>query len=167
MSTRFLVSLAAAVAVVLGARFRFASLPLRRLARPIAGTDVVLAGVGVVGLAFHCGAMFFRRLLEPLPGTGAAIGEIRALGTASIVWYLVPAVLLVIGLRRLHLVAPAVAAFALAAVGITMYDGGSVQIHLAAVFVAVVVLVGVAATLVLPPRRRRGRGVRLPVRLPG
>ena len=155
MSTGYLVSLAAVVVSVLSARLLFAALPLSRLARAITVTDGVLAVVGAAGLAFHCGAMFFRRIVAALPRTEAAVSDIRDLGIASIVWYLVPAVLVLFGLRRTHIVAVAVVALALAAVGVTMYNGGSLQVHLAAIFGSVVVLVTVAAALVLPPWQAR------------
>jgi len=154
VSIRFLIGLAIIVAIVVGARFLSAVLPLRRLARPIAFRDAVLVGVGVVGLTFHCGAMFFRRVVEVLPGTGPVIGDIRALGTASVIWYVVPAALVLFGLRRLHPVGLAVVALALGAVGITMYNGGSLDVHLAAIFVSVVLLVGAVAALVQGPSRR-------------
>lgn len=154
MSAAFVVSVAAVVAVILGSRFLLTALPLAHIALPISIADAVLAGVGVLGLAFHCGAMFSRSLVAWLPGTGPAIHEIGALGTASVIWYLVPALAVLLGLRRQHPLAVVVVALALAAVGITMYDGGSLQAHLTAIFVAVVILAGVATTLLLPPWRR-------------
>jgi hypothetical protein len=87
--------------------------------------------------------------------------RINALGTASIIRYAVPATLVVLGLRRQHPAALAAVALALTAVGITMYDGGSLSTHLTAIFVSVVVLTTVASTLVLlrggalPPSARR------------
>lgn len=35
-----------------------------------------------------------------------------------------------------------------------MYNGGSLQAHLAAIFMSVLILVGVTAALLLPPWRR-------------
>lgn len=152
MSIGFLTSLAVVVVVVVGTRFAFDALPLRR-AVPVTVTDAAVAGVGVVGLAFHCGAMFFRSLVEAWPGAATVISEIDALGTVSVIWYVVAAVLVLLGLRRQYPVPLAVAAVALIAVGVTMYDGGSLHAHLTAIFISVVVLAGVAATLVLPPWR--------------
>ncbi len=154
MSTGFLGSLIAVVALLFGTRFLFAALPLRQLAVPVTITDAVLAGGGVLGLAFHCGAMFSQSLVEWLPGTGSVIREIGDLGTASILWYVAPALLVLLGLRRQNPAALAVVTLALVAVGITMYDGGSLAAHLTAIFVTVAILAAVAATLVLPPRRR-------------
>lgn len=153
MSTPFLLSLAGVVVVVLGARFLLAGLPLRGLARRITLPDAALIVVGAAGLAFHCVAMFFRRVVDPLPGADAVISDIRALGTSSIIWYVVPAVLVLLGLRRVHPAALAVAALAFVAVGVTMYDEGPLDIHLAAIFTSVVILALIAATLVLPPSR--------------
>jgi hypothetical protein len=158
VSTRFVVSLVVVVAVVLGARVRSARLPVRRFAKTVTVADMVLLGVGVALLAFHCGAMFFPPLVDPVPGVDAAARHIRALGAASIVWYVVPAVLVPLGLRRQHLIGQAVVAIALAAVGITMYNGGSLQAHFAAIFVSVLILVSVTAALLLPPwQRARGQ----------
>ena len=153
MSTPFLLSLAGVVVVVLGARFLSAGLPLRGLARRITLTDAALIVAGAIGLAFHCVAMFFRRVVDPLPGADAVISDIRALGTSSIIWYVVPAVLVLLGLRRVHPAALAVAALAFVAVGVTMYDEGPLDIHLAAIFTSVVILALIPATLVLPPSR--------------
>ena len=153
VSTRFLVSVGVVVAVILAARLALSALPLRGLARRVTLGDAALAVVGAAGLAFHCVAMFFRRLVEPLPGTDAVVTDIRALGTASIIWYVVPAVLVLLGLRRVHPLGLAAAALAFVAVGVTMYDEGPLDIHLAAIFTSVVVLALIAATLVLPPSR--------------
>lgn len=155
VSSSFVASLAALVVIAIGARFLLAPLPLRRVAMRVTPTDAILAGVGMVGLVFHCAAMFFRGLVEPLPGLDTAIADIRALGIASVIWYVTPAVLVLLGLRRQHPIALAVLALALAAVGFTMYNGGALQPHLTAIFVFVVILSSIAATLVLPPWRRR------------
>lgn len=151
-------SLLVVVAVVLGVRVWSARLPVRKLARTVTVADVLLLGVGVALLGFHCGAMFFPQLVDWPPAVAAAADDIRALGAASVVWYVVPAVLVLLGLRRQHLVGQGAVAVALAAVGVTMFNGGSLQAHLVAIFVSVVVLVGVTAALLLPPwRRPRGQ----------
>lgn len=159
MSTGYLVSLALIVAAMLGARWLFPFLPVRRLASPMTAADAVLAAVGMAGLVFHCGAMFFRSVVAALPGAGAVIDEIDALGTTSIIWYVGAAVLVLLALRHQHPITLGVVALALVAVGVTMYDGGSLQTHLAAIFILVLILAGVAAMLVLPPRAVRARGV--------
>ena len=92
--------------------------------------DAALIGVGAAGLAFHCYAMFFRRTAEHLPGVHSAIRSINAMGTSSRVWFIVPALLVVIGLRRQNPVVVLVVAATLVAVGVTMYDHGPLRTHL-------------------------------------
>ncbi|HEY8788965.1 MAG TPA: hypothetical protein VIM10_07540 [Actinopolymorphaceae bacterium] len=98
--------------------------------------------------------MFFPSAFGTLPGTRSPINEINALGTVSITWYVLAAMMALLGLRRQHAAAPVVVAVALVAIGVTMYDGGPVRTHLVAIFGSVVILAVVAAVLVLPPWRR-------------
>lgn len=153
MSTGYLISLAASFAIVLGARFVFASLPLRRVATPMTIGDAIFAVAGIVGLLFHCGAMFFRSAVSVLPGTHTLIHGIDAMGTFSIIWYVVAAALLLLGLRHQHPIMVVAMVLALTGVGTTMYDGASLQVHLASIFIFVVTLAGIAAIAVLPPWR--------------
>lgn len=146
--------MAASVAVILSARLLVRSLPLRRFAVRMTPAASVLAGIGIVGVTFRCGAMFFRSAVGALPGAQWSIGEIDALGAVSIVWYVIAAAMVPLGLRRQHAAAPVVVAVALVAVGVTMCDGGPLRPHLVAIFGSVVMLAGVAAVLVLPPWRR-------------
>ncbi|CAA9342212.1 MAG: hypothetical protein AVDCRST_MAG72-893 [uncultured Nocardioidaceae bacterium] len=157
MSTSFVLSLIALVALVIGARLLLGGLPLSSLAKRLSVPDAVMTGVGLLGLAFHCGAMFFPGLVTAIPGAQAAADAINALGTASIVWYVVPALLVLAGLRRLHWSGPAAISLVLTAVGVTMYNGGPLEVHLATIFAAGVVLAMVAAVLVLPPSGRNRR----------
>ena len=157
MSPRFVVSLLAAVIVVLAARALWAGLPLPKLAKRVTVVDTALLATGIAVLAFHCGAMFFPRLVDPLPGTGAPASDIRALGAASIVWYVVPAILVLIALRRQHVTGQAAVAVTLTAVGVTMYNGASLQVHLAAIYISALTLAGVTAALLLPPWTRHGQ----------
>lgn len=144
--------------MLLSARLLLGFLPLRALAVPVSVADAALVLVGLLGLVFHCGAMFFPGRFDRIPLALTAIRQINRLGTVSIVWYAVAAILVLAGLRRQHPVAVIVVALALAAVGITMYDGGPLHVHLAAIFTAVVVLAGCGAILILPPwRRDRGQ----------
>lgn len=154
MSTGFLVSLVAVVLALLSARFLIAALPLRRAAVRLTVADLVLATFGMAGLIFHCLAMFFQSVVKALPGTDPVVSGINALGTTSIVLYVVPAVLILLGLRRQPSIPWAVVALALTAVGVTMYNGGSLQVHLTAIFISVVLLAGNAAMLLQPPGRR-------------
>jgi len=154
VSSSFVIGLAVVVTAVLGSRFLVPGLPLRRVATPISVSEAMLSGVGVAGLALHCGAMFFPHLVEPVLGAGGVASDIRALSTASIIWYVVPSAMVLFGLRRQHPVALTAVALALVAVGVTMYNGGSLQVHLVAIFVSVLALASTASLLVLPPSRR-------------
>ncbi|MGI8417270.1 MAG: hypothetical protein ACR2P2_13920 [Nakamurella sp.] len=155
MPTPFVVSLAVVVVAVLAARFVLAGLPLRRVAVPMTIVDLVLAVIGVAGLVFHCGAMFFPAVTHRLPGGDGLINQVNAFGTASVAIYVVSAALVVFALRHQHPIPLIVVSLALLAVGVTMYDGGSLHRHLTTIFVAVVVLACVTSTLVLPAHRRR------------
>jgi len=154
VSSQFVLGVIVVVAAVLGARFLVPGLPLPRVATPITVSQSMVSGVGVAGLALHCGAMFFPRLVEAVPGLAGVASDIRALGTASIIWYAVPAGMVLLGLRRQHPVAVTAVALSLVAVGFTMYNGGSLQVHLVAIFVSVLALAGTASLVVLPPWRR-------------
>ncbi len=153
--TSFVLSLTVVVVVALAARVVLAGLPLRRVAVPMTILDLVLAVAGLAGLVFHCGAMFFPALAHKVPGTSGLIRQINAFGTGSIAWYAVPAALVLFALRRQHPLPLTIVSLALLAVGVTMYDGGSLHRHLGAIFAAVLVLAGVTSTLVLPAHRRR------------
>jgi hypothetical protein len=154
VSRGFVTWLALAVVVIVASRYVFVGLPLRRIAVRVTVTDAAFISVGLVGLAFHCGAMFFRNTAQRIPGSHSAIRAIDAMGTASRVWFIVPAILVVIGLRRQYPLALLAVAAALATVGATMYDHGPLRTHLTAIFLAVVIHAVVAATLVLPPWRQ-------------
>jgi len=105
-------------------------------------------------LTFHCVAMFFASVAARLPGTGDVVSDIRALGTASVLWYVAPAVLVLLGLRRLlHWGALIVTVIVLLSFGVTMYDGGPIDQHLFAPFISVVALAAMLASLVEPPSR--------------
>lgn len=159
MSTSFVLSLITVVAVAMCARLGLGGLPLRNLAERLSVGDAVISGIGLLGLAFHCGAMFFTGLVEAIPGAPGPVETINALGTASIVWYIVPSVLLPAGLRRLHWSGVMAVSLTLIAVGVTMYNGAPLDVHLATIFAAVLVLALVAVTLVLSPTSAPGRSV--------
>ena len=151
MSATFVVSLTLVVLALLAARLLHPALPLRGRATNLRFAEVALIVVGLTTLTFHCGAMFFTTLVARLPGTDAAIDAIRALGTASLLWYVVPACVVLSGLRRVHWGAFTVIGLALLAIGVTMYNGGPVEQHLLAIWFGVVLLAAVVATLVRPP----------------
>lgn len=153
VSTGFRLALGVALAALLVVRLHLASLPLRGRATTLSFSELGLVGVGLAVLTFHCAAMFFRSLAERVPGAGNVISDIRALGIVSLLWYAVPSLLVLVGLRRLPRVALLVPVVALLFIGVTMYDGGSLDQHLFALFVGVVALAATFATLVRPPSR--------------
>ncbi|MDJ0351441.1 hypothetical protein [Pseudarthrobacter sp. PH31-O2] len=152
MSNEFLLSLAAIAGVLLVIRLLAPAVPHARLARRVTPGELVLAVAGVAGLVLHCGAMFFGSVVAAIPGTGSVIAQINAMGTASILWYVLPAALLLAGLRRQQLFAVVVLAVALLAVGVTMYNGAPLATHLVTIYAAAVVIAAIMFLLVLPPR---------------
>lgn len=151
MSAPYVVALSIVVGVVLASRLLVPALPVPRLARRLTVVDALLLGIGLVGLGFHCGSMFFTSIVQAVPGTTRAINEINAMGAASKIGYSVPAVFVVLGFRHQHPAAVILVAVALAAVGITMYDGGTLATHLTAIFIAVVLIAAVVSLLAVPP----------------
>ncbi|MGI8458402.1 MAG: hypothetical protein ACR2LI_09860 [Propionibacteriaceae bacterium] len=152
MPVSLVVLLIAFVVAGVAARFLSAGLPLRSAAR-LWVADVVLVVVGLLGLVLHCTAMFFPALVLGLPGTDAAVAQINALGAASVAWYVLPVVVLMLGLRRVPRLAMLVLTVAFLAVGLTMYDGGPVDIHLIVIAATVLVIVATMAALVRPTVR--------------
>lgn len=155
MSDRYVTTLAVVVVLVLISRYVFSFLPITQWATPMSVVDAIVFGVGCAGLALHCGAMFFPSQVRALPGGHEVIRVVDPLGTHSIIWFAVAAGMVMIGLRRQHVVAWLAAAGGLAAVGYTMYDGGLLQTHLTTIFITVVLLAAILAGLVVPPWRRR------------
>ena len=154
MSSTFLLTLAAAVALLFALRLLIPALPVPGRAVRLRPVDAALVAAGSVLLAFHCIAMFFTSLAERVPGAGSVIQDIRALGTASVVWYVLPAIAVLLGLRRLPWTALGLAVFALLWIGITMYNGGSLDQHLVAIWLGVALLAAVLAALVMPPKTK-------------
>lgn len=151
MSRSYLISLAAVVAVAVLARLVTPALPLRRAARQMSALQALLGGLGLAGLALHCASMFFRRTVALLPGTDSISADIRALDTLSVLWYVAPAALVLLALRRQHPAAVALVALALTGVGVTMYDGAPLHTHLTAIFLSVLAIAVVTAALVRAP----------------
>src|SRR5450755_3370799 len=151
MSGEYLAGLGLVVSVLLGARVVLASMPLHGLARSVTWSDAVVGVAGVLGLVVHCEAMFVPTAIGVFPGSGAAIRQINAMGTGSVTWYVVAALLVLAGLRHQVGFALALVGLALVAVGVTMYDGGSLPVHLLAIFLSVTILSGVVAFLAQPP----------------
>jgi hypothetical protein len=139
MSTGFLLVLVALPAVLFALRLTTAALPSRH-AHPIGRIDAVLLVLGTLGLVFHCTAMFFPEQTALVPGTDAAAAAVNRFGTASVLLFVVPCVLVLVALRRVRSPVLAVLAVTLAAVGITMYTGSPLDVHLATIAAAVLVL---------------------------
>ncbi len=112
--------------------------------------EAALGVIGSLGLVAHCSAMFYSEpflgTLGGVPGVRAYVDAVNAMGSASIVAYAVPAALVLIAARRRPPHAVVVLA-ALLAVGVTMYDGGPLPVHLAAITLLVVVLAWLVSPL--------------------
>ncbi len=155
MSRSYLISLAAVVALAVLVRLVIPALPLRRAARQMSAAEALVGGLGLAGLALHCASMFFRRTVALLPGTDSISADIRALGTLSVLWYVAPAALVLLALRRQHPASLGLVALALTSVGVTMYDGAALHTHLTAIFLWVLAIAVVTTALVRPPVVRR------------
>lgn len=131
-----------------------AKLPWMTYARPSTWPDVAMLAVGVLGLVLHCVSMFYRDLLAAVPGMGGYIQAVNAVGAASIVLYVLPALLVLVALRRQHLVAVIIVATTLIAVGVTMYNGGPLSVHLVTIAAATIAISGTVALLMRRPGDR-------------
>lgn len=151
MSTGFVVTLALVFLLMLLSRLLVPGLPLRRTATRLTALDFTLATVGLIGLVLHCASMFYRSLVASVPGTADVISQINSMGTASMIWYIVPSLLLMAGLRRQNVVALFVLAVALIAVGVTMYNGTPVPTHVNTIFAAATAIGAITFLLVIPP----------------
>jgi riboflavin transporter FmnP len=98
--------------------------------------------------------MFYRTLFDGIGPLSPLVVMVNEMNAASIILFVVPALLVLIGLRRHYWVALAVLALTLLVVGVTMYAGSPLNVHLGAIFVAVVALVGHVALFVIPPWQR-------------
>lgn len=154
MTAEFALALAVTIVVILILRLVLPQLPLRRLAVRLTPIDAALLVVGVAGLAFHCLAMFSRQIFEPLPAIRPLVALVNSPGIPSVVFFAVPALLVLVALRRQQRLAGAIIALALLAVGMTMYVVGSLQVHLVTIFASAVLLAAVVAFLTIAPWRR-------------
>ncbi len=136
---------AMAFAVRWGTRF----FPVAR-AHALRSADYALIVAGSLGLIFHCTAMFFPSETARLPLTDALAEAIVAFGSASIALYVVPAALVLLGLRRIPLLALAGVSVALVAVGVTMYNGTALNIHLSTIMAASFAISWAVASLTRP-----------------
>lgn len=138
-----------AVAVLTGAARLLTGGPLlRRRAVPLGRAELLVAGVALGVLVFHCASMFFAPWTDALPG-GPTLGEaVRALGTASSWSYWLPAVVLLLAVRRVWWPGPLLLAVTLVGVGYTMFWPHPLPTHLAWLAAAVLTVVAVAGFLV-------------------
>ena len=155
MTAGFSITLAVSALLILLARFVAPQLPVKSRAVRLSVPDTALVGVGVLGLLFHCTAMFSRGIYDGAPAAKPLVGLVNSMGVVSVVLFVVPAVLILIGLRRQQRGALAVLGLALVAVGVTMYIGGPLRLHLATIFAATIVLAVLVSLFVLAPRRAR------------
>lgn len=139
MPPSFVVSVALVVLGLVALRL-IGLFPVLAAARPIGRVDALVAFIGALALGYHCLAMFFPDLGRAVPGGVALVPVIGDAGVASGILYVLPAVVLLAGLRRLHPLAVALNALGLLSVGVTMFDGGPAVVHLSAIAVEAVVL---------------------------
>lgn len=143
-----MVSLVLAVVTVVAARLLLAARSRSIRASRASRSDALLVVLGWLGLSFHCSAMFYRAAVDWIPGVGPLVNAVNAMGVTSAAAFVVPAALSLLGLRRTRPWLIGSVAVALAAVGITMYNGGSLGVHLGAIFCAVVLMALATAELV-------------------
>lgn len=155
MPSSYVISLVVVVVAVMTSRLLPAARVQASSSRRASRSDAVLVLLGWLGLTFHCSAMFYRSAVESIPGTGSLVETVNAMSTASVVAFTVPAALLLVGLRRARpwLIGSVFAA--LAAVGVTMYNGGSLDTHLTAIFVAIVLIAFATAELLAAGRTEK------------
>jgi len=162
MTAAFSISLAVICALIVAARFALPRLPLARAGVRVGLADLTLLALGILGLTFHCTAMFYRQVYGGILVAQPLVDAINGMAAASVALFVVPALLLLIALRRQHWIALAVMTLALIAVGLTMYLGSPLRLHLVSIFIAVVVLVGVLSLLVRGPSHRQDAGALAP-----
>jgi len=107
----------------------------------------------VAALVFHCAAMFFADWVNAVPFADEPARSVRALGLVSQVAYWVPAVGLVIALRRVWPPGLGLLTATLLGVRYTMFVPHALTTHLAWIAGAAITLVMIAAALVVPLRR--------------
>ena len=140
MPSSYVVSLVLLVAAAVALRLLLAARVGARGSGRANRWDMLLVLLGWLGLTLHCGAMFYRSTVEAIPGTDALVQAVNALGTASVVAFVVPAALVVVGLRRARPLLVVGVFAALTAVGVTMYNGASLEVHLTTIVAAAVLL---------------------------
>jgi hypothetical protein len=159
MSTSFVLTLLGVAAALLVLRLVVPGLPAQRITRRLSPLDLALTVLGVLGLVLHCASMFFGPVVGAIPGSGSVISQINSMGTVSMIWYAVPALLVLVGLRRQHWIALILLATSLLAVGITMYNGTALSTHLDTIFAAGVMIAATVFLLSTSPWRREPKPI--------
>lgn len=118
-----------------------------RAARTLAPVDLAVLLLGVLGLVVHCTSMFFGFLLTWIVPIRPFLQLVNALGAGSQVAYAVPAVLVLVALRRQHWWALAGVFLTLLAVGVTMYDGSPLRLHVGTIVAATAAIASVGTLL--------------------
>ena len=149
----FWAALMATAVVGVGARLA-ARRPLwPRHARRVPAVELAAAAGAVAVLVFHCAAMFFREWVDVVPVARALAASVRALELTSQVTYWVPAMVVVLALRRVWLPALGLLVVVLGGVGVTMFVPHALSTHLAWLAAAAVTVVLIGSALVVPLRR--------------
>jgi hypothetical protein len=145
-------ALSAVVVVAAAARLALRRPLLPSRAAPVPGVQLAVVAVAVVVLVFHCASMFFAGWTDALPG-GRPLGEqVRDMGAVSQWAFWLPAVVLLVGLRRIWAPVLLILALVLAGVGVTMFWPFPLTVHLGWIAAAVVTLAGIGSALVRLPR---------------
>jgi hypothetical protein len=153
MPLPFTLALIALAVVLFGARILVRALPLGTKTRPFTVLDLALVIIGLLGLVLHCGAMFFRDLVGGIPGSDGYITAVNQMGAGSVMLYIIPAAVVLAGLRRQQPLAVTLVGLTFLAVGITMYDHGPLNTHLTAIFASGTALLATLSLLVPSPKR--------------
>lgn len=156
MPSSYVVSLVVAAVAVIALRL---ALPVPAGRSGAGWVDAVLVFLGGLGLTFHCGAMFYRSTVDVVPGTSGLIDAVNRMGTASMIAYAVPAAVLLVGLRRARPVLLLLVVAGLTAVGITMYNGSSLDTHLTSIVIAVALIALATVDLFAGGRTTRFRSL--------
>lgn len=156
MSLPWTLTLAGVVIAAVALRVTVRQLPLPG-ARSLSGGRMTALGLGVVGLVAHCVAMFFTDGARSVPGAGGYVDGVNGMGITSMVLYAVPALLVVAGLWPVARWALATVVALLVAVGVTMYNGGPLTVHLTTILLVVIALATTMAALVGGRDERRVR----------
>lgn len=158
----FFAVLAAVSILILLARLARRGPLLGSRARVMRSWELGLFGISLAALVFHCAAMFAPDVVAAL-GLDAPAAVARDLDDPiGQLAYWVPAVTLVLAIRRLWWPAPATLSLAAFAVGWTMYAGFTLNEHLATIAVMVIAIALILASLIRAPSRSDGAELQPP-----